>query len=260
MANYVILGKTYNNVEGIKATDDNGNEVVYETSENSTLSQLINNTLTSYSSTNATSLRDTLFAGKTALTTVNTPNVTSVGNSCFNGCSNLSSLTTGALTSIGSSSFVECSQLTSVNLASSLTMIPGYAFRNTGITSIPNQSTLTQIGDSSFSGCNGLTQITLSSTLTRVGNYAFQDCSNLSKVYFNCTSITGFSEYNCFRGCSSLLKVDTVDGANTLVVPTSMTQIPGWFIRGNNTITTVDVSNTQATSIGESAFNDIIAT
>lgn len=82
MANYVILGKTFNNVNGIKVTDTGGNEVVY-TDAPSELDNFLAGTLTSYSDSTATSLRTSLFKDQTHLATVNTPNVTSVSDGCF---------------------------------------------------------------------------------------------------------------------------------------------------------------------------------
>ena len=128
----------------------------------------------------------------------------------FGGCTELSSVTfLGSVSKIGEFAFADCKSLSHIELPESVTYIDGWAFRNTGLTSIGLGSSLKYIlgnvfegtklttfvvpenvqfiGSACFKNCKNLTSITIPGTVTTIWDSTFAGCDNLSKVNWNKT-------------------------------------------------------------------------
>lgn len=167
-----IYGKTFSDVEGIKVTDSNDNELTFvrptgtlPITQNGTvdvseyasasvnvsgggdLTAFVNGTLSSFYDTTVTSLRSNLFRNFTRLVSVNVPNCNRVESEAFYGCTNLpsSGLTFGSDLVIDDNAFRQCRLITEIPQGTKT--IGAYAFVETGISGslvIPN--TVTSIG------------------------------------------------------------------------------------------------------------------
>ena len=114
--------------------------------------------------------------------------VTSIGNSAFENCESLetvifeagSTLTTlGADAASETNIFKNTPALRNVTLPSTLEVIGGHAFENSGVAEINLPNTLTTIGDYAFANCDNLTKVDLFANISYLGNYAFYDCNGL---------------------------------------------------------------------------------
>ena len=90
--------------------------------------------------------------------------MTRIGDSAFYKCTELSSVTIpDGLCVIRERTFKDCTRLGSIDLPASVIQIEGYAFQNSGLTSltIPGEA-FWGIYDGAFQGCASLGSITLS--------------------------------------------------------------------------------------------------
>lgn len=171
----------------------------------------------------ATSIGISAFSGCTSLTYANLPAAISIGLQAFHNCSNISSLRIGSVEQwcnvtfengtssplIPASHPVELyigdsdTPATSIEVSSTVTEIPGFAFCNTTITSV-SASAATSIGSSTFSGCTSLTYANLP-TATSIGEWAFNNCTSLT--YASLPAATSIGSH-AFRNCTSLTSVN----------------------------------------------------
>jgi hypothetical protein len=61
-------------------------------------------------------------------------------------------------------------------------VIGGYAFNNSGLTSIAVPQGVEEIGDYAFKSATALGTVTLPGSLTTIGTYAFQGCQSLNAI------------------------------------------------------------------------------
>ena len=108
--------------------------------------------------TQATSIGNGAFAGKTNIVTVNAPAAVKVGAYAFADCENLTSITFGSLKEIGD-----------------------YAFYGTALTEVKGLDTVETIGAYAFANCSSLASVELGDGV-EVGDYAFAYDSELETV------------------------------------------------------------------------------
>lgn len=124
------------NILGVVGTYEGG-------SSGDTLSMLLDNTLTSYSNSDITKIKDYLFKENTELKSVSFPNVTSISTYAFSGCSSLTNVSIPKINSLGTSCFASCKSLTQIHL---------FSVSNFGNSVFANCTALTDI----YNGCNGV--------------------------------------------------------------------------------------------------------
>ena len=202
-----------------------------------------------------TSIADNGFYVNEDITEVTIPNtVTSIGENAFVSCSKLTTITLpSTLTTIGNSAFYGCSSLTSFSVPGSVTTIgsmvfdfcsiPTFTFEasNTAITcnsGIPCTNHLYLYRDitQGFEGSltNSIKALTIGANVTTIYNSMFANNSKLSNIDFSAaTGLTSIGN-SAFNGCGNSDASEEEPAYN---------------------LTTVDLSNTKVTSIGEWAFS-----
>ena len=152
-------------------------------------------------------------------------------NGIFEGCTSLPAIDLSGCTSLevlGRGAFKGTSAATSVSLPSSLKVIGGEAFANSGLTSVnlSGCTALETMAYECFEDCAALTTITFpaGSTLTHIGNDAFQRSGLTSVDMSMCTGITEFQanptsgDYKTFWKCTSL---------TSIILPPNISAVPG---------------------------------
>lgn len=189
------------------------------------LAARLNNTLTSYSSSDVTSIPKQVFNGCSQLQSVSFPNATSIGEYAFNDCLNLASVSAPNVTTISQYAFSGCAKLTSAPLDS--------------VTSLAYSSYC-------FSGCTSLKSVSLPSlTLTAaLPQYCFRACSSLTNVELP-SDYTGELGFGCFASCSNLEMIDCQ----------KTQEIPGYCFNGSSSLTTIVIRRTSVATLSNiSAF------
>ena len=199
-----------------------------------------------------TSIADNGFNSNEDITEVTIPNtVTSIGESAFVSCSELTTITLpSTLTSIGNSAFYYCSSLASFSVPGSVTTIGSMVFDGCSIPTFTFEASNTAITCNSVIPCtdhlylnrdiikdgaltNSIKSLTIGAHVTTIYNSMFNESQYLNSIDFS--EATGLESIgnNAFEGCGNF------DGSE---------EVPALHL------TTVDLSNTKVTSIGESAF------
>lgn len=210
MANdvYLIQGDTLRGIAGAIRAKTGSTEALTpqemqtEVEENikDALAELLNGTLTEYSSDKVTSMSiafpggstplasvsmpnlqvipSKAFSGKRVLRTVSFPRAESVGDSAFRDCG-LRSVDLPAATSIGSGAFYDCSGLTAISLPAA-TSIGSTAFQRTALATI-DMPKVENIGAFAFNGQTALTIVDLPA-VTRIDEAAFGGCSGITHL------------------------------------------------------------------------------
>ena len=150
---------------------------------------------------------------------------------------------TSGVTSIGDLSFYGVAA-SSVNIASTVTEIGAYSFKNaTSLSSVSMSSKVTKIGTEAFYGCSALSTFTFPSTLTEIGEGAFAS-SGLTTASMSGTKITETSTH-LFDGCSSL---------RTVTLPSTLTEIGEASFSSCSALTSITIP-ANVTKIGYMAFS-----
>ena len=189
------------------------------------LAARLNNTLTSYSNSDVTSIPQQVFRGCSQLQSVSFPNATSIGEYAFADCYNLVSVSAPNVTTISQYAFSGCSKLTSAPLDS--------------VTSLAYSSYC-------FSGCTSLQSVSLPSlTLTAAfPQYCFRACSNLTNVELP-SDYTGTLGFGCFASCSNLAMIDCQ----------KTQEIPGYCFNSASKLKTIVLRRSTTTTLSNtSAF------
>ena len=173
-----------------------------------TLKALNENTLTEYSDSSATDIRDYLFYNNTALQSASFPNATAAGASVFNGCRGLTEIDLPNLTTMGDNVFNGCSGLTEIDLPN-LTTMTGSIGIAANVTSI-NLPKLLATPNWGLYGLTNITRIDLPS-LTDCGDNTFRTLQKLEVVtMMSVTVIRGTAFYNAKHCATIVLGADTV--------------------------------------------------
>ncbi len=208
---------------------------------------------------------ESMFRGCTKLPGVKIPSsVTSFGNYSFMNCTALKNAVIEANTTIGFHAFDNCPILSSVTLKN-VKGIGRYAFVNTGLTAITIPNTVSQIGEYAFSDCVLLKSVQIPSSVTEIDSGIFYGCTGLESVSLSGGSVSD----NMFNGCKSLKEITipaSVDGIGPYAFEncTSLEkavircsgEIGSCAFSGCNSLTTVELQNSQISSIKGQAFND----
>ena len=202
-----------------------------------------------------TSIADYGFGSNEDITEVTIPNtVTSIGEGAFWYCSKLTTITLpSTLTTIGNSAFFHCSSLASFSVPGSVTTIGSQVFDYCSIPTFTFEASNTAITCNSIIPCTdhlflyrdvnregelttgAIKALTIGAHVTTIYNSMFVGSQYLNSIDFSeATGLTSIEEY-AFYNCGNY-------------VPTE----PGEDPVPN--LTTIDLSNTKVTSIGEGAF------
>lgn len=136
--------------------------------------------------------------------------------------------------------FMGCDSITDIQLPPNLKVIGFSAFAFcTRLTSVHIPATVSYIGSCSFMGCSNLQSVSLPNILKELKPYLFADCSNLtditlpssleviSRSAFDRTGLSSvilpasikFIDYNAFRDCSSLIRIQSLATRPPVVAP-----------------------------------------
>ena len=198
------------------------------------------------------------FYGQSDITSVSIPNnVTEIGYDAFYGCSALTSVTIpNSVWTVGSQAFMDCTALSSIDLGTRVTKIEAEAFRGcTALTELVIPSNIDSIYSGAFSGCTALKSVTFEGSVS-LGSGAFANCTALDSVHISDISawlnMSFSNEYANPLYFSGALYVGG-ELLTELVVPNSVTSIPGYAFCNYSRLTGVTMSN-NVTSLGSYAF------
>ena len=172
--------------------------------------------------------------------------ITWIGDHAFKSCKNLNTIKNipSELNDIKSWCFEETG-LESVDLSNTKVTImkDGVFYNNTSLTSIKQPNKLENFWDNAFYGCTSLNNIEMPSTVVGIYNHVFDGCTSLTNVKFN-DSYTTLGTH-VFKNCP----LDAVTFPNTL-------KSIGEYAFESTNLKTVDLSNTQITSLPNGSFYD----
>ena len=170
--------------------------------------------------------------------------VTFIGDHAFKSCSNLKTIENipSTLNDIEKWCF-EGTALKSVDLSNTNVTImkDGVFFNNTSLTSIQLPNRLENFWDQAFQGCTVLNNIVMPSTVVGIYNNVFEGCTSLSNVTFNDSYTT--LGHHVFKNCPLA----------AVTFPKTLNSI-GEYAFENTKLNTVDLSNTQITSLPNGCF------
>ncbi len=187
----------------------------------------------------------------------------------FSGNENITSITFAPgsqITWIGDHAFKSCKKLNTINgVPDVLNEIKSWCFEDTGLESVDLSNTaITIINDGAFYNNKSLTSVKLPKGLENFWDQAFQGCTALNNIVMPSTVVGIYN--NVFEGCTSLSNVTFNDSYTTLghhvfkncplaavTFPNSLKSI-GEYAFENTKLNTVDLSNTQITSIPNGCF------
>ena len=169
-----------------------------------------------------------------------------IGDHAFKSCTNLKTIENipSTLTEIKKWCFEE-SGLESIDLSNTNVTImqDGVFYNNKSLTSIQLPNKLENFWDNAFYGCKVLNNIVMPSTVKGIYNYVFEGCASLTNVTLNdgCTTLG----HHVFKNCSLA----------TVTFPNTLNSI-GIYAFESTKLNTVDLFNTQITSLPEGCFYD----
>lgn len=106
---------------------------------------------------------------------------------------------TYSVVSIAYQAFKNCKGLTNITIPTSVIKIEGYAFANSGLTTIELPSSITSIDYGLFSSCSDLVSVKIPSSVESIGENAFVSCTSLTNLELSSSikSIGVMAFYNC---------------------------------------------------------------
>ncbi|WP_417099137.1 leucine-rich repeat domain-containing protein [Leyella stercorea] len=182
----------------------------------------------------------------TSITFEDGSQITWIGDHAFKNCLNLKTINKvpDVLNEIKPWCF-EGTALESVDLSNTNVTImkDGVFFNNISLTSIKLPNKLENFWDNAFNGCTALNNIVMPSTVVGIYNSVFEGCAALTNVKLNegCTTLG----HHVFKKCPLA----------TVTFPNTLNSIGEYAFEGT-TLTTVDLSNTQITSLPKGCFYD----
>ena len=202
--------------------------------------------------------------------------VVSVGSNVFRGVEEVRGVTFPAsVKSIGARCFSGCVNLESIAFAeeSKCTTIGARAFEETGITELVLPDSLTTIRQGAFFNCQSLETVTFNSKIANIGTDTgnnrgtFEDCDSLATVRIPSLSdwlkvSFGNSACNPLSNGATLYIKDESQGSGYSPVTAidagnigQITEIKDFAFTGCVGITSLDISGTAITRIGDEAFS-----
>lgn len=109
---------------------------------------------------------------------------------------------TYSVVSIAYQAFKNCKGLTNITIPTSVIKIEGYAFTNSGLTTIELPSSITSIDYGLFSGCSDLVSVKIPSSVESIGENAFVSCTSLTNLELS-SSVKSIGVM-AFYGCKNL--------------------------------------------------------
>jgi hypothetical protein len=189
------------------------------------------------------SIGDYAFRGCTALRTVTlNEGTTSIGKYAFSECSSLSSMTIPATVTSGNLAFYNCTGLRSVIVKGTLDAKMFYKCE--ALRTVDLSTSISEIPEWAFRECTSLTSIALPDNLKTIGEYAFSDTA-LAEIEF--PSKLRIIESDAFLGCDELEKVDLSKTQVTTIAPFAFFLCTG--------VTSINLPAT-VSDIGRFAFSD----
>lgn len=269
-----VFGKTWTNVEGIKATDNNGNIVTFESEgERKYTSREIADLSAPAGeiSFSCDTIGDYAFFGRTGITAINAPDTTKINQNALNGCNNLITVNVPQATTFGNSAFQNCSKLESISVSENANSFGSSCFYKCSSLENLNVLNLATVPTNFLreAGTGGL----LINPLT-VNDSGFRDAQNWSITLLpNLKTINGTY---VFAGGLSEVRGSTI---TTLVLPSlttiastdafsychgmtsfdigNLTSIPNYTFRSNFEMDTLILRKDDVTALANiGAFND----
>jgi hypothetical protein len=123
------------------------------------------------------------------------------------------------VTSVGYWAFANSTNLKTISLPDGITVIEGYAFYNSGLTSIVLPNSVTEVQESAFSNCKQLASCDLGRGIKHIGKNCFWDCTALKSLkWSDCLETIGSG---CFIswGSGSSSDAGKIPLQDTLVFP-----------------------------------------
>ena len=145
--------------------------------------ELLTNTLTAYSNSDITSLREHAFYGSSALKTIKLPALTTLGAYCF-AYSGATTIETGKIETITDGAFLGSQLQDATDILANATTIMDYAFQNS------------QIGGT----------VEIGENVKKVGSYAFQN-TQMEKLVFNTKNVCPYFSFGYYRDNSKLTTI-----------------------------------------------------
>ena len=200
-----------------------------------------------------------------------------IGDHAFQVCHNLKTITLpDGLEILGYRCFYSCG-LTEIKIPDSVITFKGEDNNDSNeprdtfnscssLKSVILPQNMTEIYNGMFEDCSSLTSITIPETVTVIRDYAFADCTKLSNINFpsKLTGIGGFAFQNNEELKTIVLPEETPltlghrafqgSGLTSLTLPASVTNIGTYCFFDCNRMTTIDLSNSQITSLPAYAF------
>lgn len=189
---------------------------------------LIMNTLTSYSNSDVTTIRERAFSNATNLQTVSLPNATTSGSGAFHSDTNLTSLSVPKLKIIPTDFCRGCTKLVNFDFSEVTNLENNCCFYQTALTGVyaPKCTGFGTWGNNHFASCKSLVYFRAPIASGTCRQYCFDGDTALKLV--DAGGITYFSAGNNFRNCTALevliLRSDRVITLNNTNDFTNVTQ------------------------------------
>ena len=264
MAEYIVNKEVLVDIaDTIREKNNSSNKLTFPAGFNNNIKpsdiyNYLNKTITEFSNSDITNIRDYAFYKYTSLKSIDLPSVTSIGSHAFYSC-NLKSITLPSDITIGPYAFYSCDALTSINLPL-VTSIEQSAFGQCNSLTSVNLPLVEIIGSTAFQNCKSLETVNIPSAIS-IYSYAFQKCKKLQTIT---GSLIETIEQRAFEYCTALTSIDlskvTEIGqyafqnctALTSIDLPSITSIESHAFYSCKSLTSVNLPST--TSLKESAF------